>query len=68
MGREQNGCKVEDAKDTRTLRREEQSTQESIKKEESEEKTGDDKRMKSRKRQKIENQKQYKVRRSRGCL
>ncbi len=51
-----------------TLRREEQSAQESIKKEEKEEKTGDDKRMKGRKRQKIENQKQYKVPRSRECL
>ncbi len=38
MAREQNGCKVEDAKDTRTLRREEQSTQERIKQEEKEEK------------------------------
>jgi hypothetical protein len=38
MAREQNGCKVEDAKDTRTLRREEQSAQESIKEEEKEEK------------------------------
>ncbi len=52
MARAQDGCKVEDAKDTRTLRREEQSAQESIKKEEKEgKKTGDDKRMKGRKMQ-----------------
>ncbi len=49
----ENRMAVEDAKDTRTLRREEQSAQERIKKEEREEKTGDDKRMKGRKRQKI---------------
>ncbi len=34
MAREQNGCKVEDAKESHTLRREEQSIRERITKEE----------------------------------